>query len=162
MQNVQEGGKGVTRDFSNLSLVHQGLIEQIGSVLLLAIAVFGARYILAILFGLLFGSDTWDIEAHFDQLVVSTGRLLASELCSSQVSVCASIAVGGKGEVYCDLVLSSQVGVGYFGVRHFEGGAIRNIESKLCFAKVGLAPVPATQRVLAVVQVDAIPRLEDL
>jgi hypothetical protein len=41
MKNVQECGKRVTRDLTNLGLVHEGLVEQVRSVLLLAIAIFG-------------------------------------------------------------------------------------------------------------------------
>jgi hypothetical protein len=78
------------------------------------------------------------------------------------VSVCASIAVGRERKIDCDLVLSRQVCVRYFGIRHFEGGAVGHVEGEFGLAKVGLAPVPAAQGMLAVVQTYAVPRLEHL
>jgi hypothetical protein len=162
MKNIQEGGKCVASNLTNLGLVHESLVEEVCSILLLAVAVLGTGDILSILVFLLLGRHAGDVESHFHQLVPCTGRFLASEFGSPKVSVCAGIAISGKREINSDLVLASQVGVGDFGVGHFEGGAVGDIEGEFGLAKIGLAPVPAAQGMLAIVQADAVPRLEDL
>jgi hypothetical protein len=95
-------------------------------------------------------------------LVSSTRRLLASKFGSSQITVRTCIGVRRQREVYSDLVLARQVGVGNFGIGHFESGAIRDVEGKFSFAKVGFAPVPAAEGMLAIVQIYAVPCLEHL
>lgn len=162
MQDVQEGGESVASNLANLGLVHERLVEQIRGILLLAVTILCSRHILAIFLGLLLGGHAWNVEAHLDQLVSCACRLLASEFGSSQVPVCAGVAISGEREVYGDLVLSSQVGVRDLSVRHLEGWAVCDVEGELGLAKVGFAPVPAPQRMLAVVEIDAVPRLEDL
>lgn len=160
MQDVQESGEGVSGNLANLGLVHECLVEQIRSILFLAVTIFSTRRILAVLLGLLLGGYAWNIEAHLDQLVSCACRLLASELGPSKVPVRAGVTVSGKREVYSDLVLASQVGVGDLGIGHFKCWAVCDIEGELGLAKVGLAPVPAPQRMLAVVEIDAVPSLE--
>lgn len=159
MQDVQESGKCVTSDFSNLGLLHQRLVEQVGGIGLLN--VLSARGVFAVLCLLLLRRSTGYVEAHLDKLVAGACRLLASEPCASQISICASVAIGGQGEVDGDFVLACQVRVGHFGVGDFEGGAVGYVEGEFSLPKVGLSPVPATQRMLPVVQPDAVPSLED-
>lgn len=48
MQYILESGKGGTGNLSNVGLVHQGLIEQIGGILLLFFLFFGATAIISI------------------------------------------------------------------------------------------------------------------
>lgn len=105
MQNIQESGECVTSDLANLGLVHQRLIKEIGSVRLLA--VLGSRGVLTIFIFLLLGRNTRYVEAHLNQLVPGSCRLLASESCSSKMSICASIAVGGERKVDSNFILSS-------------------------------------------------------
>jgi hypothetical protein len=68
----------------------------------------------------------------------------------------------GEREIDGDLVLTCQIRVGDLSIWHLEGGAVRDIEGELSLAKIGFAPVPATQGMLLGVQIDAVPVLEDL
>jgi hypothetical protein len=164
VENIQERGERVASDLANLSLVHESFVEQIRGVLLLpsAVSVFRARDVFAVLCLFLLGGNAGDVEAHLNELVPRASRFLASELGASEVSVCAGVAIGWQREVYGDLILSRKVCVGDLGVRDFKGGAVGDVEGEFGLSKVGLSPVPAAQGVLAVVQVDAVPRLEDL
>lgn len=77
------------------------------------------------------------------------------------MSICARVAISREGKVYGNFALASQIGVGDFGVGYLKGWAIGDIEREFRLAKIGFAPVPATQRMFPIVQVDAVPRLED-
>jgi hypothetical protein len=163
VENIQERGKRIASNLANFSLVHESLVEQVRSVLLLpsAVSVFRARDVFAVLCLFLLGGDAGNVETHLDELVSRPGRFLASKLGASKVSICAGIAIGREREVDGDLVLSGKVGVGDFGVRDLEGGTVGDVEGEFGLSKIGLAPVPAAQGVLAIVQVDAVPCLED-
>lgn len=62
MKNVQEGSKGIACNFSNFSLVHECLVEQVSSILLLA--VFSPRRIFSVFLLLFLGGHTGYVETH--------------------------------------------------------------------------------------------------
>lgn len=78
------------------------------------------------------------------------------------MSICIRAVVGGGGEVDRYLVLARQVCVGDFGIRDLKCRAIGNIERQLGLSELSLAPVPATERMLLALEIDAVPELEKL
>lgn len=162
MKNIQEGRKGVPSNLPNLCFVHKGLIEQICSILL-----FGFLSVRLPTFSvlLLLCHRARNVEAHFDELINSTARLLPSGLDSIRVPIGAigSGLVGsrGKGKLHGNLVLASQIRVHDFGVWDFEGGATLDVEGKLCSTKLNLSPIPSPQGVLLVFEPNIVPVLEN-
>ena len=74
MQNIQESGIGVTRHLSNLGLVDQCLVEQIGSIGLFSIFFFLIVCAALCIFGFLFlGNSARDVKAHLDELISPSG-----------------------------------------------------------------------------------------
>lgn len=160
MQNVKEGGNGISCNLADFGLVEKGLVEHGGSSLLFALGVTAALAITAL--GFLAGGGTRHIKAHLDELVATGTRLLAAGAGASQVSTGAWVVLVGRGELDGNLVATCQVGVGYLGVRDLEGGLVLNVEDQFGLAELGLAPVPPAQRVLFGLEVYAVPVFEDL
>jgi hypothetical protein len=75
VENIQERGECVASNLANFSLVHERLVEQVRSVLLLpsAISVFRARDVFAILCLFLLGGDAGNVEAHLNELISRPG-----------------------------------------------------------------------------------------
>lgn len=71
------------------------------------------------------------------------------------------IFVGGR-EFNRDLVAACQVGIRNLGVWNLERWLVLYVEDKLGLAKLGLAPVPASEGVFSRLEVDAVPELEEL
>lgn len=107
MQNVQESGKCIAGDFSNLSLLDQRLIEQLCSIMFF-LGALAVRDILAILLLLLLRSCAGNVEAHLYKLIDGAARLLAPPACASKSTISASIScVGGQREVDRNFILAS-------------------------------------------------------
>lgn len=160
MQDVQERSKCVSCDLSDLRLVHQCLVENVGRVLLL---VFAVRHLFTVLLLLFSGRCARNVEAHLNQLIHRSARFSSSRSCAAQMAVRSSIfPISRKRKFHRDLVLASQVGVGYLGVRNFERRLIANVENELTLAEIAFSPVPPAQSVLFLLQVDAVPQLETL
>lgn len=115
MQDVLKRGESGTGNFSNLCLVNQGLIKQIGGILLLFFLIFffGTTAILSIhfLFG---GYRSRNVESHLNQLV-STGGGFASSILgrSGFLTIRAILCRLGQVELDRDFVLARQIRVGY-------------------------------------------------
>lgn len=168
MKHIQESGKRITSHVSNLSLLHQHLIEQISSVLLLALRLFlllpffTLRLLLAILllYTLLrLHHRTGDIEPHLDQLI-RPRRRLAPSILRAPGRLRLRLVLGRQRELNRDLVLPRQVGVRDLGVGDFERGAILHVETELGLGEVRLTPVPAAEGMFSTFDVDAVPDLE--
>ena len=110
MKDVEEGGDGVTGRLANLGLVDEGIIEQSGSILLL-LAASVAPGILPI--GLLLRRrHTGDVEAHLDELVLTSTGLLPLAPRAAQMAVGACVlGVDRQRHLDGDLIATRQVGV---------------------------------------------------
>lgn len=158
MKDLQEGGNGITSSLADLSLVHEGLVEQGGGILLLLFGIAAGFFSL----GLLARGGTRYVESHLDQLVLPRTRLLPPPSRTAQVAVRSRVILVRGREFDGDLVASGEVGVGYLGVGDLEGGLVLDVEDELGLAKLGLAPVPPPQGVFFGLEVDAVPELEEL
>lgn len=160
MKNIQEGRKRIARHVSNLSLVHEGLIEEVRRILLLHLFL----VLLLVAFGLLLlHSRSGDVEAHLNQLIGARSSLSATVLrTSSRLYVGAVRLVCGKRKFNCHFILAREVGVGDLGVRDFKSGSVLDTEGKLGLGELSLAPVPSADGVFAGLDVDAVPDLESL
>lgn len=160
MQNIQEGSKGIACDIPNLGLVHEGLVEEIRSVLFLDLFLV---VLLPALGLLLLHSRPGDVESHFDQLVGARSCLASAILGASGWLATCTIAFGGRErKLHGHLILSCEVGVRDLGVGNLKRGSVLNAEGQFGFGEVCLAPVPTAQGVLAVLDVDSIPNFEGL
>lgn len=83
MEDLQEGGNGITGSLANLRLVHEGLVEQSGGILLLLFRITAGLFP----FGLLARSGARYVESHLDQLVLPGTRLLPPSSRTAQVAV---------------------------------------------------------------------------
>ncbi|RBQ83434.1 hypothetical protein VDGD_20950 [Verticillium dahliae] len=103
------------------------------------------------------------ISAFSIRLVLASTRLLALATRTAEGAVGARVVfVGGGGKLDGDLVAAGEVGVGDFRVGHLKGRAVLHVEGQLSLAELGLAPVPAAQGVLLVLEGRAVPVLEEL
>lgn len=160
MQNIQEGRKCITRHVSNLSLVHQSLIEEVGRILLLHLFLVLLLVALALL---LLHGRTGNVEAHLHQLIGTSSSLAAAVLSApGGLSVGAICLVCGKRKLNCHLILACEVGVGDLGVGDFERGSVLDTEGKLGLGELGLTPVPSADGVFAGFDVNAVPDFESL
>lgn len=164
VKDIQECSKGIAGHIANLSLVHEGLIEEICSILLLS-SFFLVLFLVTLgafrLF-LLHGCAR-DVEAHLNQFIGTRSGLAASILrASCRLSIGTIRLSRGERKLHRHLILSSQVGVGDFGVGDLEGGSVLDIERQLGLGEFCLAPVPSSQSVFAVLDVDPVPNFEGL
>lgn len=160
MQNIQEGRKSISRHVSNLSLVHESLVEEVGRILLLDLFLV---LLLVALTLLLLHSRTRNVEAHLHQLIGTRSSLAAAVLgASSGLSVGTIRLVCGKRKLNRHLILACEVGVGDLGVGDFESGSVLDAERKLGLGELGLTPVPSADGVFAGLDVDAVPDFESL
>lgn len=152
MEHVQESGNSIASSLTDFSLLNQCLIKQSCGILLLLVTT---SALLAL--GFLSRRRTRNVEPHLDKLIITRGRLLPLST-SSPVR----ISVSRQREFNRHLIAAGQVGVGYFRVRNLKGGAVLHVEGELSFCELGFAPIPSPQRVLLVLEVGAVPVLEDL
>lgn len=73
MQNIQEGGDGVTGGLANVSLLHEGLVEDGDGGLGFLIGVTTGL----LSFCLLARRGAGDVESHLDEFILSSPGLLA-------------------------------------------------------------------------------------
>jgi hypothetical protein len=161
VENVQECSKGIAGHFTDLGLVHQGLVEEVGSILLLRIFL-----IFLLAFGtlrlLLLHGSSWNVEAHFHKFISSRSSLATPVLCAaSRLGI--AVPIGGRErELHRDLVLSSQIGIRDFGVRDLEGGSVLHVKGQFGLGEFCFAPIPSSQGVFSGLDVDAVPDFESL
>jgi hypothetical protein len=159
MQNVEEGGDGIASRLANLGLFDEGIVEEGRGVgLVLGAGVTPSVFTVS----LLLGRRAGNIEAHLDELVLAGAGLLAFAPRAAKVAIGAGVVVAlRQGHFDSNLIAAGQVGVANLRVRYLEGWAVLNAEGELSLRKLGLAPVPAAQRVLLALEGSAIPILED-
>ena len=163
VQDVQEGSKGIARHISNLRLVHERLVEEICSILLLCFCLLILALALGVLGLLLLHGRTGNVESHFDQLIEARGRLPSTVLGASSRLATRAIGFSGReSKFHRHFILSRQVGVGDLRVGDFKGRSVLDVEGELGLGELGLAPVPASQGMLAVLDVDSVPDFEGL
>lgn len=164
MKNIQEGSKRVAGHVADLGLVHECLVEEVGGVLLLHLFLVFLLTVgaLGALCLFLLHCCARNVEPHFNELIGSRSGLAAPILCATSRLAIAVRISAREGKLHRHLVLSSQVGIGDFGVRDFEGGSVLNVERQLGLGEFCLAPVPSSQGVFAGLDVDAIPDFESL
>ena len=103
MEDVLKGRKGVSRHISNLGLVHEGVVEDRGGVLLLALVL----AIASILAPRRLLGGAGDIEAHLEQLISGGPGLLAGGAPVAGLSVGTGVlSVGRMGKLDGHFVLS--------------------------------------------------------
>ncbi len=154
MEDIQKGGDGVASRLPNLGLLDKSVVEERDSVLLLLVAAPRLPPL-----GLLPRCGARNVEAHLGHLVPPGRGLPALAWCRAILAVCLS-ALADR-ELDGDLVAARKVGVGDLRVGDLKGGPVLHVERELGLAELGLAPVPAAQRVLLVFEVGAVPALED-
>lgn len=164
VKNVQECSKGIAGHFTDLGLVHQGLVEEVGSILLLHLFLifllaFGALGTFRLL--LLHGSS-WNVEAHFHEFISSRSSLATPVLCAAS-RLAITVPIGGRErELHRDLVLSSQIGIRDFGVRDLESGSVLHVKGQFGLGEFCFAPIPSSQGMFSGLDVDAVPDFESL
>lgn len=114
MQDIKEGSKSVAGNITNLRLVHERLIEQVGSILLfnllLAVGtlVFFAFALLVTFF--LLGDCSRDVESHLDKFVSAQAGLASSVLCAARRLFLGSrCIVSGQEEFNGDFIPAREV-----------------------------------------------------
>lgn len=150
MQNIQECGDGVTGGLTNLGLLDKSIVEEGHRVLLLFVRV--TRSVTTL--GLLSSRRPRDVEPHFDELVLPRSGLPAF---LRAIRLCPIT----DRKLNCYFVAAGQVGVGDFGVGNFESGSVLDVKSEFSFAELSFAPVPTAEGVFLVLEIGAIPILED-
>jgi len=161
MKNVLERRKGRASNLTNLGLVHQRLVEQAGRILFFLFLLLGAAgSFLAI--DLLLRHGARDVEPHFHELVSSRGRFSPSILGLARLVSIHAILPGLQAQVEFDrdFILTRQIRVRNFGIWNLERRSILHVKCELGSPELGLAPVPPSQRMLLVFQIDPIPDLE--
>lgn len=154
MEDIQEAGDGVASRLPNLGLLDKSVVEERDSVLLFLVTAPRLAPL-----GLLPRCGARNVEPHLGHLVPPGRSLPALAWCRAILAVCFSTIADG--ELDGDLVATSKVGVRDLRVGDLEGGPVLHVERELGLAKLGLAPVPAAQRVFLVFQIGAVPALED-
>lgn len=163
MQHVQEGCECVAGYIANLGLVHESFIEQIRRVLLFRIFF---AILLAIGIGIilvLLRCGAWNVESHLDQLIGTYCSLPTAGLCASS-----RLPLGSSGfcprqcKFNCHLILSRQVRIGNLRVGYLEGWSVLHVEGQFRFGEFCFTPVPSSEGVFAVFDVDAVPDFESL
>jgi len=154
MEHIHEGGDGIASGLANLCLLDEGVVEKRDCILFLFVRVAACVFSL----GLLPRGCPGDVEPHLRQLILSCdgSPALGGAVCA----VCRAILVDG--ELDGDFVSAGKVGVGDLGIRNLEGRAILDVECELRLAKLRLPPIPASERVFLVLEIMAVPVLEDL
>ena len=156
MQHIQKGGNGVARRLANIGLLHKSVVEERDGVLFLLIGVAASLAAL----GLLSCRCAGDVESHLHHLVFPGCGLFPVLL------RCAILSVGLGTVVYSELdgdfVATRQVGVGDLRVGNLKGWSVLDVERELRLSEFGLAPVPSSEGVLLVLEVRAVPVLEEL
>lgn len=161
MQHIQKGSKGISRHVSNLGFVHQCLVEEVCGVLLLSL--FLIVLLVPVLGLLLLYRCAGDVEPHFDQLVGARSGLSSAVLSASRRLTTRAIGFGRRErKLHCHFIFSCQVGVRDLRIGDFKGRSVLDIERKLGFGELRLAPVPAAQGVFAILDVDSVPDFKGL
>jgi hypothetical protein len=155
MQDIEERSDRVARSLPNLGLLNKGVIEECDGVLLLFVRIAPGL----VTFGFFPCRRAGDVEPYLSELIPPSRSLPALPRCRAILA--ARLATVAERKLNCDFVAPGQVGVGDFGVGNFEGGSVLHVKRELGLAKLGLAPVPAPQRVFLVLEVGAVPALED-
>lgn len=93
MQNVEEGGDGITSSLTNLCLLNESLVEERSSILLLLLAIVATG---VFTLGLLLRRYAGDVEPHLDQLILARTSFLALASSTAQLAVGASV-IGVEG-----------------------------------------------------------------
>ena len=155
MQDIQEGGDRIASRLPNLRLLNKSIVKERDGALLFL--VHAAPSIAA--FGFFPSRCARDVEPHFRELVSPGRGLLALPRCGAILAV--GLARVSDRKFDRDFVATGKVGVGYLRVRDFERGTVLHIERDLSLAELGLAPIPAAQRVFLVLKGCAVPVLED-
>lgn len=153
MQDIQKGGDRVAGGFTNLGLLDKRVVKKCHSILLLIRVTTGVATLC--LFSCCYSRN---VESHLDQLVLASSRLLSL---IRRAIVTISFPAIANSEFNGNFVTTRQVGVGDFGVRNLEGGAVLDIERYFRLAKLCFSPIPTTEGVLLLLEVGAVPVLED-
>ena len=165
MQTIQKRRNRIAGHFADLRLVHERRVKQIGRVLLLHILAILTIHALLIpvlvLFPLRRRRRSRDIKPHLHHLILRRARFPALTPRPSQHPIRSRlITIRRKRKLDRDLVFARQVRVRNLRVGNLESGLVLHVEGELGFAEVGLAPVPAAQRVLFQFEVDAVEEFE--
>jgi hypothetical protein len=161
MENIEKRGERISGHVSDLRFVHEGLVEEIGRILLFKLLL-RTLFLFLVLF--LLDDRSGNIKSHLYQLIW-TGTSLATLILRAPIRPTGGairLRVGWESKLDGHLILSGQVGVGDFGIRDLEGGPILDIECELCLGEFGPAPVPPPQTVFPALDADAIPNPERL
>lgn len=179
MEDVQERGKRIACHITNLSLVHESLIEEIGRVLFLdfflflsflvfALALILHLFFLFLIFAVcllgalvLLHCHSRDVKPHLDKLVRARTGLPATVLCATRL-VAGSICLTIKGKLHGNFILSGKIGIQNLGVRKLEGRSVLDVEGQLGLGEIRLSPVPSPESMFAGLHVDTVPDLERL
>lgn len=155
MQDIQEGGDRIASRLTDLRLLNQSIVEERDGALLFL--VHAAPSIAA--FGFFPRRCAGNVEPHLRELVSPGRGLPALPWCGTILAV--GLARVSDREFDSDFVATRKVGVGYLRVGDFERGTVLHVERDLSLAELGLAPIPAAQRVFLVLKGCAVPVLED-
>lgn len=114
MQDIEEGSKSVAGNITNLCLVHERLVEQIGSILLfnLLFAVGTLVFFAFTLFVAFFllGDCSRDVESHLDKLVSAQAGLASSVLgAARRLFLGSRCIIGGQEEFNGDFIPAREV-----------------------------------------------------
>lgn len=165
MKDIQERSKGITSHITNLGLVHERLIEEISCVLLLNFLI--PFLLLVILLAPLLNAfirlhrGPRNVETHLNQLVRASRSLLAAVL-GTPIRLTVGTVRLVQRKLHGDFILARQVGIGDLGVGKLERGTVEHVERQFSLGKLRLAPVPSSDRVFALFDVDTVPDLECL
>jgi hypothetical protein len=156
MQHIQKRGDRIAGRLADFCLLNESVVKESDGVLLLLVRV--APRLASL--GLLPCRRARNVEPHLHELVSPRRCLLALAWCRAVLAVrLASLAYR---ELDGDLVAAGEVRVADLRVGDLEGGAVLHVERQLGLLELSLAPVPAAQRVFLVLEVGAVPVLEDL
>jgi hypothetical protein len=155
MEDIQESSNRVARCLPDFGLLNKGVVEERDGVLLFLVRAAPSVPTL----GLLPRRRPGDVEPYLCHLIPPGRRLPALPWCRAVLAV--RLSALADRELDGNFVAPGKIGVGDLRVWDFEGGSVLHVERELGLAKLGLAPVPAAQRVFLAFEVGAVPALED-
>ncbi len=155
MEDIKEGSDGVARRLANLGLLNQRIVEERDGVLLLLVGA--APRVAALSF--LPRCRARDVEPHLGHLIPPRRGLPAFS--GRRAILAVGLDAVAHGELDGNFVAAGEVRVGDLRVGDLEGRSVLYVEGELGFTELGLAPIPAAERVLLVFEVGAVPALED-
>lgn len=127
MQDIEEGGDSIARHLADFRLLNEGLVEEGGGVLLLAIVAGGVFTTL----GLHLGGGAGNIEAHLDELVAAGAGLFALSAGAALASRARVVGVLRQRQFDGDLIAACEVRVGNLRIGNLKGGLVLDVEDEL-------------------------------